>query len=183
MTQQDRDALEPCPFCGGARIVVGKSPIPGGNPFRVSCPGCWSAGPPAPSEAESITAWNRRLVREDVRPEGASAGGEDGRECTCHPDDRPKTCQRKYALADCLSTPSPAPACVTPDMHNDACVTSEAVSRDTKAEPVAIRALNILQAAWNARKATGGNVFLLESDVETIRIALCAALEASHADK
>lgn len=47
------DELKPCPFCGGAELVVADN---GG----IACLLCWASGPPAKAETEAIAAWNRR---------------------------------------------------------------------------------------------------------------------------
>ncbi len=59
-----REALLPCPFCGGATVLIMETlNIDGGrvgNPYRITCNHCFVSTGQYVTEAEAITAWNTR---------------------------------------------------------------------------------------------------------------------------
>lgn len=106
---------EPC----GIRYVGGfhstwKCDTCGYKQIHDAHPGC--RRPPVPhaqvaSDAEDAARW-RRLVNASDLPFPVATIAEldllrtspapaDSRKCTCHPDDRPQTCQRLFAESDC----------------------------------------------------------------------------------
>ncbi len=66
--------------------------------------------------------WQRMeaVVRALAAPvaEPAASGTKDDRSCTCHPDERPAKCQKKYALSECLAASAPPqPVAQEPDAY------------------------------------------------------------------
>lgn len=65
--QTEAEALLPCPLCGGGQITTAPDREFGDPTWSVICKAC-GCRVERDLEEQAITAWNTRLVREDVRP-------------------------------------------------------------------------------------------------------------------
>lgn len=71
MDEQARDALLPCPFCGGKAHLHDAAKNPAGESW-VSCQSCQASSILRSNEQAAISAWNTRKAREASQTPSAS---------------------------------------------------------------------------------------------------------------
>jgi hypothetical protein len=74
--------------------------------------GSCAEGPTDPefSQFLHIEAKLRKLAALSSFPLSVPASGVESRSCTCHSDDAPEVCQKKYAATECQALSSPTPS-------------------------------------------------------------------------